>query len=74
MSAARTTTADGFEYESEPDSGFFVGSGETWNGVRVKYRKVGARKWTRFVIVHPADSLEIYLAIRVHAERGDTAA
>ena len=66
---ARHTTADGFEYEAEPDSGVYLATGESWEGVRVKYRRIGVRRWTRFIIVHPADKYEVYCCIVEHSAK-----
>ena len=64
----RKTTADGFEYETEPTSGILIGSGESFEGVRVKYRRVSSRRWERFTIVHPVDDYEVYLGIQEHSK------
>lgn len=40
-----------FEIDAERDEGFFLDSGKTWTGYRVKYRLPGARRWTRFVVI-----------------------
>lgn len=64
-------TFRGFEYESEGDSGFFLDSGEGWRGVRVRYRQPPTKRWSKFIIVHPASDAEIQAAILQHSDEAE---
>lgn len=62
----RYETADGFEYDVEPDFGVNLTTGERWCGWRVKYRIEGARRWVRFIIVDATSETDALAAIKAH--------
>lgn len=60
-----TINCDEFEWDAEPNEGVSLSSGEAWWGTRVKYRKLGARRWQHFNLVdsHSWDTEAIISAI-----------
>ena len=46
-----TINCEEYEYEAEPTDGVSLGTGAAWWGVSVRWRKVGSRRWQRFVLV-----------------------
>ena len=65
MTLTATINCDEYEYVAEPTDGVTLSDGEAWWGTAVKYRKVGARKWSRFnlIDVHSWDAAAIVAAI-----------
>lgn len=48
----KTPPTQPFEIHVEPDDGFYLESGETWSGYRIRYRPLGSRgRWAKFIIV-----------------------
>ena len=42
----------------EADGGVFLDGGDRWDGLRVRYRQAGTRRWARFIVVAaPGQSL-----------------
>lgn len=53
-----------YEIRVEHESGWFMGTGERWYGVRFKYRPLGSRgRWSKFIATsdapHDFDNLSI---------------
>ena len=68
MNPSPTTTVvncDEYEYFAEPTDGVNLTSGEAWWGTSLRFRRVGARKWTRvnLVEIHSWDKDAIQSAI-----------
>lgn len=67
MSAVVYNEFDGFEYDVEPDSGWFLSTGEQWTGWRVKYRRKGTRRWAKFIVQDATSETDVETLIRFHA-------
>jgi hypothetical protein len=40
-----------YEARVEPEEGFYLPTGDTWRGYRVRYRPLGTRRWSTFLLV-----------------------
>ena len=60
-----TINCEEYEYVAEPTDGVNLMDGAAWWGTRVKYRKVGARRWQSFTLIdsHSWDAVAIAAAI-----------
>jgi hypothetical protein len=50
----------------EADDGVFLDDGERWQGLRVRYRAAGERRWAKFIVVGaPGQSLRDLLGAAI---------
>jgi hypothetical protein len=46
------------EFHCKADSGFRLSTGEPWEGLRVRWRRLGERRWHSFLLDSPGVSLD----------------
>jgi hypothetical protein len=61
------------EIQVEADGGVIVETGERWDGLLIRYRAAGGRRWAKFIVVaSPGQSLrDLLVAAIAVVERAD---